>query len=322
MKKAIILLFSFGTWLISTAVLAQSYPTHPVKIVVPYPPGGATDIAARLMANSLTEAFGQAFTVENKPGAGGMLALEQVTSSTPDGYTLLVASTGPIAISPILYKERNFDPMIKVDGVVLFASAPGIIVVRNELKVKSIKELITLSTIKPDGLSMASAGNGSFQHLLGVYFQNSVGIKWTHIPFKGSSPALNEMVGERVDVMIDVIPSAAPMVKAGRLKALAVTTPVRSTQLPNVPTLEELGYKGFDKSGWHALFAPKGTPPEIIIKINTVLNKSLNSTDMKIKLGAIGAEAEGGSPEKLNERLRMELKEWAQVIKSSGAVVE
>jgi tripartite-type tricarboxylate transporter receptor subunit TctC len=255
------------------------------------------------MANSLTEAFGQAFTVENKPGAGGMLALEQVASSTPDGYSLLVASTGPIAISPILYKDRNFDPMMKVDGVILFASAPGIIVVRNELKVKSIKELIALSSVKPD-------------------FQNSAGIKWTHIPFKGSSPALNEMVGDRVDVMIDVIPSAAPMVKAGRLRALAVTTPVRSSQLPNVPTLEELGYKGFDKRGWHALFSPKGTPPEIITKINAVLNKSLNSTDMKIKLGAIGAEAEGGSPEKLNERLRMELKEWAQVIKSSGAVVE
>jgi len=190
------------------------------------------------------------------------------------------------------------------------------------LKVRDIKELITLSKASPNTLTMASAGNGSFQHLLGVYFQNSLGIKWTHIPFKGSSPALNEMMGDRVDVMIDVIPSAAPMVKAGRLRALAVTTPKRSSQLPNIPTLEELGYKGFDKSGWHALFGPKGMPIDIVTKMNNILNKSLNTPDMQLKLGAIGADAEGGTPEKLNDRLRTELREWAQVIQLSGTVVE
>jgi tripartite-type tricarboxylate transporter receptor subunit TctC len=322
MKKSLIVLIGLYLLLFEISIYAQSYPTRPVKIIVPYPPGGATDIAARLIAGSLTEAFGQAFTVENRPGAGGMIALDQVASATPDGYTLLVASTGPIAISPVLYKDRNFDPLVKMDGVILFASAPGIIVSRNNLKVRDIKELITLSKASPNYLTMASAGNGSFQHLLGVYFQNSLGIKWTHIPFKGSSPALNEMMGDRVDVMIDVIPSAAPMVKAGRLQALAVTTPKRSSQLPNVPTLEELGYKGFDKSGWHALFGPKGMPIEIVTKMNNILNKSLNTPDMQLKLGAIGADAEGGTPEKLNDRLRTELREWTQVIQLSGAVVE
>jgi tripartite-type tricarboxylate transporter receptor subunit TctC len=322
MKKSLIVLIGLYLLLFEISIYAQSYPTRPVKIIVPYPPGGATDIAARLIAGSLTEAFGQAFTVENRPGAGGMIALDQVASATPDGYTLLVASTGPIAISPVLYKDRNFDPLVKMDGVILFASAPGIIVSRNNLKVRDIKELITLSKASPNSLTMASAGNGSFQHLLGVYFQNSLGIKWTHIPFKGSSPALNEMMGDRVDVMIDVIPSAAPMVKAGRLQALAVTTPKRSSQLPNVPTLEELGYKGFDKSGWHALFGPKGMPIEIVTKMNNILNKSLNTPDMQLKLGAIGADAEGGTPEKLNDRLRTELREWTQVIQLSGAVVE
>ena len=228
MKKSLIVLIGIYLLLFEINIFAQSYPTRPVKIIVPYPPGGATDIAARLIAGSLTEAFGQAFTVENRPGAGGMIALDQVASAAPDGYTLLVASTGPIAISPVLYKDRNFDPLTKMDGIILFASAPGIIVSRNNLKVRDIKELITLSKASPNSLTMASAGNGSFQHLLGVYFQNSLGIKWTHIPFKGSSPALNEMMGDRVDVMIDVIPSAAPMVKAGRLRALAVTTPKRS----------------------------------------------------------------------------------------------
>jgi tripartite-type tricarboxylate transporter receptor subunit TctC len=322
MKKSLIVLIGIYLLLFEINIFAQSYPTRPVKIIVPYPPGGATDIAARLIAGSLTEAFGQAFTVENRPGAGGMIALDQVASAAPDGYTLLVASTGPIAISPVLYKDRNFDPLTKMDGIILFASAPGIIVSRNNLKVRDIKELITLSKASPNSLTMASAGNGSFQHLLGVYFQNSLGIKWTHIPFKGSSPALNEMMGDRVDVMIDVIPSAAPMVKAGRLRALAVTTPKRSSQLPNVPTLEELGYKGFDKSGWHALFGPKGMPIEIVTKMNNILNKSLNTPDMQLKLGAIGADAEGGTPEKLNDRLRTELREWAQVIQLSGTVVE
>ena len=322
MKKSLIVLIGIYLLLFEINIFAQSYPTRPVKIIVPYPPGGATDIAARLIAGSLTEAFGQAFTVENRPGAGGMIALDQVASAAPDGYTLLVASTGPIAISPVLYKDRNFDPLTKMDGIILFASAPGIIVSRNNLKVRDIKELITLSKASPNSLTMASAGNGSFQHLLGVYFQNSLGIKWTHIPFKGSSPALNEMMGDRVDVMIDVIPSAAPMVKAGRLRALAVTTPKRSSQLPNVPTLEELGYKGFDKSGWHALFGPKGMPIEIVTKMNNILNKSLNTPDMQLKLGASGADAEGGTPEKLNDRLRTELREWAQVIQLSGTVVE
>jgi len=322
MKKSLIVLIGLYLLLFEINIFAQSYPTRPVKIIVPYPPGGATDIAARLIAGSLTEAFGQAFTVENRPGAGGMIALDQVASAAPDGYTLLVASTGPIAISPVLYKDRNFDPLTKMDGVILFASAPGIIVSRNNLKVRDIKELITLSKVSPNTLTMASAGNGSFQHLLGVYFQNSLGIKWTHIPFKGSSPALNEMMGDRVDVMIDVIPSAAPMVKAGRLRALAVTTPKRSSQLPNIPTLEELGYKGFDKSGWHALFGPKGMPIDIVTKMNNILNKSLNTPDMQLKLGAIGADAEGGTPEKLNDRLRTELREWAQVIQLSGTVVE
>jgi tripartite-type tricarboxylate transporter receptor subunit TctC len=322
MKICFAVVMAWMALLTAGSVSAQAYPSRPVKIVVPYPPGGATDTAARLMAQSLTEAFGQAFTVENKPGAGGMLALEQVAAATPDGYTLLVPSTGPAAISPVLYKDRNFDPLTRLEAIIPFASAPGIIVVRNGLKANTIKELLALSASTPNGLTMASAGSGSFQHLLGVHFQNSVGVKWTHIPFKGSAPALTEMAGDRIDVMVDVVPSAAPLIKGGRIRALAVTTPRRSGQLPDVPTLEELGIKGYDKSGWHALFAPKGTPAEIINRINAVLNKALASTEMKLKLAAIGADADGGPPERLTERMRAELREWAEVIRLSGATVE
>jgi tripartite-type tricarboxylate transporter receptor subunit TctC len=304
------------------AVWSQNYPLRPVKLVVPYPPGGATDTAARLMAQALNEALGQPFTVENKPGVGGMLAIEQVANAPADGYTLLVASTGPAAISPLLYKNRNFDPLASLEGIISFASAPGIIVTRNGLKVSTVKELIDASSQKPSALTMASAGSGSFQHLLGVHFQSSVGVKWTHIPLKGSAPALTEIAGDRIDVMVDVVPSAAPLIKAGRMRAIAVTTPRRSGQLPEVPTLEELGIKGYDKSGWHALFAPKGTSTEVIQRVNGVLNRSLALSDMKSKLAAIGADAEGGPPEKLTERMRTELREWAEVIRLSGATVE
>lgn len=317
---AAVLAVACACWTFAAA--AQSYPTKPVRVFVPYPPGGATDIAARLMANALSQALGQPFVVENKPGAGGMIALEQVANAAPDGYTLIVPSTGPAAISPLLYKDRNFAPLQRLDPVIAFASAPGIILVRTGLKAGSMKELLALSTASPVPLTMASAGNGSFQHLLGVYFQNATGVKWTHVPFKGSAPALNELVGDRVDVMVDVVPSAAPFVRSGKIRALAVTTPARSSQLPDVPTLEELGFRGYDKSGWHALFAPKGTPPEVIARLNEVLNSALASPDMKARLAAIGADADGGPPERLAERMRSELREWAEVIRVSGAVAE
>jgi tripartite-type tricarboxylate transporter receptor subunit TctC len=302
--------------------LAQAYPVKPVKVIVPYPPGGATDIAARLMAQALSESLGQPFVVENRPGAGGMPALEQVARADADGYTLIVPSTGPATISPLLYKSRGFDPLARLQPIILFASAPGIILVRNGLPAKSIVELLALSRASPGRLTMASAGNGSLQHLLGEYFQNDTGVKWTHIPYKGSAPALTELVGDRVDIMVDVVPSAAPYVKAGKMRALAVTTPRRSSQLPEVPSLEELGIKGYDKSGWHALLAPRGTPPEIVGRLNATLNRALQSGEMKAKLAGIGADPDGGPPERLEELMRAELRHWAEVIRISGAVAE
>lgn len=301
---------------------AQTYPTKAVKVIVPYPPGGATDIAARLMGQVLSENLGQPFVVENRPGAGGMIALEQVAKSDPDGYTLIVPSTGPATISPLLYKARGFDPLARLEPVILFASAPGIILVRNGLPVKSIGELLAASRAAPGRLTVASAGNGSLQHLLGEYFQNDTGVKWTHVPYKGSAPALTEMAGDRVDIMVDVVPSAAPYVKSGKMRALAVTTPKRSSQLPDVPTLEELGIKGYDKSGWHALLAPKGTSPDIISKLNATLNRALQSAEMKSKLAGIGADPDGGAPERLGDLMRAELRHWAEVIRTSGAVAE
>lgn len=301
---------------------AQSYPTKPVTILVPFAPGGATDIVARITAQALSDSLGQAFVVDNRPGVGGMLALEQVAKATPDGYTLLLPSTGPATISPVLYKSRGFDPLARLDPVILIGGAPGILLVRNGLNARSVKELLALSRAAPGALNMASAGSGSIQHLLGEYFQSDAGVKWTHVPYKGSAPALAEMVGGRVDVMFDVVPSAAPFVKAGNLRALAVSTQKRSSQLPEVPTLEELGFPGYDITGWQGLLAPKGTPPDVILKLNAAVNKALQTAEMKAKLAAVGTYPDGGSPEVLGERMRAELRNWAKAIQISGAVAE
>ena len=322
MKNKMWLSLAVLCWFFMGQAIAQTYPTKPVTIVVPYAAGGATDISGRIIAQVLSTELGQGFVIQNKPGVGGLLGIEQVARSQPDGYTLLVASTGPATISPLLYKERKFDPMARLDPVIMFASTPGLLLVRNGLAAKSVKELIALSRSKPGALNMSSSGVGSLQHLVSEFFQMKAGVKWTHIPFPGSAPMLNEMMAERVDVMVDLVASAAPLVKAGKIRALAVTTPTRSSLLPDVPTLEELGYPGYNFSGWQALLAPKGTPPEVIAKLNAVLDKALKSPEMKERLGKMGSEAIGGDPQVLGSQMSNEIREWTEIIRSANIVVE
>ncbi len=304
------------------AAAAQTYPSKSVTVVVPYPPGGATDIVARLVAQGFWDELGQSFVVDNKSGGGGMIALEAVAHAPPDGYTLLVPSTGPATISPLLYKNGEFKPLERLVPIVQLASSPAVMVVRNSLPAKDLRELIEMSKRQPGTLNMASAGNGSLQRLIGEYFQDQIGIKWLHIPYRGSAPALNDLMAERVDVMVDVIPSAAPFVQGGKLRAIAVMAPKRSSQLPDVPTFAELGYPGFDFAGWHALLAPKDTPAEVIDKLNATANKILLRPEIKSKLAAIGAEADGGPPDVLRRRLEQEMRNWSQVIRKAGITGE
>ncbi len=305
-------------FLVAYTAFAQTYPSKPVKVVVPYVPGGATDIAGRIMAQALTQALGQSFVVENRPGVGGLTALELVAKSAPDGYTLVVGTVGPLTVSPTLFKERAFDTLEQLEPIIWFANTPGIIVVRNGLKANDVPALVALSKANPDSLSMASAGAGSIQHLMGAYFQDRTGIKWLHVPYKGSIPALTDLVAGRVDLMLDVVPSAAPFVKSGKLRALAVTTQKRSTQMPEVPTLEELGIKGFDIDSWWALLGPKGTSRDIVAKLNAELDKSLKTAEILARLASIGAEPGGGAPDRLAERIRAETSRWAEIIRTSG----
>ncbi len=300
---------------------AQSYPAKPVTVIVPYAPGGSTDVIGRLIAQGLWEELGQSFVVDNRGGGGGMIGVEGAARAAPDGYTLLFSSTGPVAISPLLFKNRDFDPVTRLEPIVLVAANPAVLVVRNGLPAHSVDELVALSKKSPGVLNLASSGNGSMQHLIGEYFQSKAGIKWQHVPFRGSAPALTEVMAERLDVMVDVVPIVTPFVRDHKLRALAVMVPRRAPQLPEVPTLDELGYRDFDLSGWHGLFAPKGTPAEVIAKLNAAVNKVLAKPDYQSKLIGMGAVVEGGTSGRLADRLRHELRDWGNVIRDAHVSV-
>jgi len=310
----------FALWsaVVPTEVLAQSYPTKPVRVLVPFAAGGSVDIVGRAMAQVLSTSLGQSFVAENRPGAGGLIALDILAKSAPDGYTIAVGSAGPLTVSPTIYKERLFDPLAQLEPVVLFANTPGTILVRHDLPAATVRDLIALSKASQGRLNMASAGSGSVLHLIGEYFQEANGIKWVHIPYKGSAPALVDLAAGRADVMIDSPPSSAPFVKSGKIRVLAVTAQRRSNLIPDAATLEEQGFPGYDMGSWMGIVAPKGTPPDIVMRLNGVLVKSLSSREMLERLANIGAEPEGGSPQQFGQRIQTELRRWSELIARAG----
>jgi tripartite-type tricarboxylate transporter receptor subunit TctC len=297
-----------------------SYPDRPVKMIVGFAPGGATDIAARLMAQALSEGLGGSFVVENRPGVGGLVALDLVAKAPADGYTIAVGTVGPLTISPELFKkQRTFETEQQLDPVIRFASTPGVIVVRKDLNVVNVRDLIEVSK-KGKGLMMASAGTGSIQHLMGEYFQSQHGVKWTHIPYKGSNPALLDLMAGRADVMLDLGPSAAPYIASEKIKAIALAAPQRSPQLPGVPTMEELGFPGYDLNSWWSLSVPKGTPVEIVRKLNTAINASLKKAETLKQLSGIGAVPVGGTPEELANQIRTDSRRWGAIIRAANVL--
>ena len=318
MKRRTLLLLGVSLVAASGAALAQAYPERPVRLIVPFAAGGSVDIVGRTMAQVLSQALGQSFFAENRPGAGGLLALDAVAKSPADGYTLGVGSAGPLTVAPAIHRDRGFDPLAQLDPIVLFANTPGLILARHDLPAADARQLIAMSKASPGKLTMASAGSGSVLHLIGEYFQERTGIKWTHIPYKGSGPALIDLVAGRVDVMIDTPPSAAPHVKSARIKALAATSQKRSSLLPDVSTLEEQGYRGYDMGSWMGLVAPKGTPPEIISRLNAVLVEALRTPEMLQRLAGVGAEPEGGTPQQFGQKIKTDLARWTDVIERAG----
>ena len=316
--------------LLACAPLAWSqgaWPNRPVKIVVPFAPGGTTDILARAIAPELTKAFGQPFVVENKAGAGGNVGAEQVAKSPNDGYTLFMGTVGTHGINKALYSKLNYEPQKDFAPITLVAGVPNVMVMNADkakaLNINSVPDFIKYAKANPGKLNMASSGNGTSIHLAGELFKSMTGTFMTHIPYRGSGPAMLDMVGGNMDVMFDNLPSAMPHIKAGKLKAFAVTSARRSDSLPEVPTVEEAGQlKGFEASSWFGLLAPAGTPADIVNRIQQETAKSLATPAMQERLRGLGAIPSGNTPEEFTRFIDAEHQKWAAVVKASGAKVD
>ena len=309
-------------------VFAQSpWPNKPVRIVVPFAAGGTTDILARAIAPELSKAFGQSFIVDNRGGAGGNLGADIVAKSPNDGYTLLMGTVGTHGINRALYPKLPYDPFKDFSPITLVAAVPNIMVMNADkakaLNINTVSEFIAYAKKNPGKLNMASSGNGTSIHLAGELFKSRTGTFMVHFPYRGSGPALLDMLGGNMDVMFDNLPSSLPHIKSGKLKAFAVTSSQRSSVLPDTPTIEEAGkIKGFEASSWFGLLAPAGTNPAVISRIQQEVAKSLGSPEIKEKLIAQGAIPSGNTPAQFAAHIDAEHKKWAEVVKVSGAKVD
>lgn len=309
-------------------VAAQTaWPSKPVRIVVPFAPGGTTDILARAVAPELSKVFGQSFIVDNRAGAGGNLGADIVAKSAPDGYTLLMGTVGTHGINKSLYSRMPYDPQKDFAPVTLVAGVPNVMVMNTEkakaLGINTVPDFIKYAKAHPGQLNMASSGNGTSIHLAGELFKTMTGTFMTHIPYTGSGPAMLGMISGTVDVMFDNLPSSMAQIKGGKLKAFAVTSSQRSAAMPDLPTIEEAAkLKGFEASSWFGLLAPAGTPPEIVLRIQQETAKALNLPNIKEKLLAQGAIPSGNTPQEFAALIDAEIKKWAPVVKASGARVD
>jgi len=306
---------------IPAASLAQAYPNKPIRMVVPFPPAGATDILARLVGHRLTEAFGQQVVVDNRPGAGGNLGTEHVVKSPADGYTLLM---GTIAntINHSLHKNLPFDFGKDVAPVAMTGLVSNVMVVHPDVPAKSPSEFIAWVKANPGKVNFASSGNGTSIHMSGELFKIATGADMTHIPYRGSGPAVADLTSGQVQVMFDNLPSALPHIRAGKLRALAVTSPKRAKQLPDVPTLAEAGVPGVEAVAWFAVVAPAATPKDVIAKLNVEILKAMGHPDIISRLDDIGAEPRAMTPDELGAFIKGEIDKWGKVVKASGAKVD
>lgn len=316
-KKTIVGVALAAATLCGTA-FAQNYPTKPVTIVVPFSPGGATDIMSRLLAERLNKRLGQPVIVENKPGAGTMIASEHVAKAPADGYTLLVAASS-LGIAPSLYKKVNYDPVKDFAPISQVASVVHVLVVHPSLPAKNVGELVTWLKANPTKANYGSVGAGTSTHLEAELFNSVAGVKMEHIPYKGSAPALTDMIGGQLQVMFDAYASSGPFIKDGRVRLLAVTTAQRSKSLPDTPTVSESGLPGYEAMPWLGLVAPAGTPAPIVNKLYAELHEVLQEPAVQEKFRMLGLDIIGSKPEEFSAFLKKDIVKWAQVIKDSGA---
>jgi tripartite-type tricarboxylate transporter receptor subunit TctC len=320
MKRLIVqtMLVLAGVFMASFVSAQGAYPTKPVKIIVPFLAGGTTDIVGRLVAQELTKA-GINAVVENRPGAGGNIGAEQAAKSQADGYTLFV---GTVGINSSLYAKLPYDPIKDFAPITLVASVPNVLIVPPSMPANSVKELIALIKAKPGKYNYASSGNGTSIHLSAELFKSMTGAYITHIPYRGSAAAITDVMSGQVDMMFDNLPTALPHIKNGKLKALGLTSAKQNAAVPGVPTIAEAALPGYEASSWFGMFAPAGTPKEIVTKLHQVLAKALASPEVRERLLSQGAEPVGNTPEQFSEYVKIEIAKWAKVVKASGAKVD
>ena len=311
----------FAASLAAAAAQAQTWPSKPVRYVVPFPPAGATDITARIIADKISAPLGQSVVVENRPGAAGNVGSEFVAKSAPDGYTMLQVTVAQ-SISATLYAKLNYDLEKDLAPAAMVALVPNVMIVNPSLPAKSVVEFIALAKAKPGKINFASSGSGTSIHMSAEMFKMLTGVDIVHVPYKGSGPALADLLGGQVDVMFDNLTSSIGHIRGGKLRALAVTTVTRYPELPDVPTMQEAGVAGYEATAWFGIMVPKGTPREIAMRINGEVNKALAQVDVKEKLAQQGALARSWTPEEFGSFIHNEIVKWAKVVKASGAKVE
>jgi tripartite-type tricarboxylate transporter receptor subunit TctC len=319
MRRAFLAL---ATLAFAGAALAQAWPSKAIKIIVPYPPGGTSDILARAVGQKLQETWGQPVVVENKPGATGNIGADLVAKSPADGYTVLLADIGSLAIAPSIVATLPFDPVRDFAPVVMVAYSPHLLVVHPSVTARDAKELIAQAKAKPDSMNFAVSGIGGANHLAGIEFAQRAGIKWTYIPYKGGAQALTDMVGGQAQVMFNGMLATYPFVKDGKLKALAISSAKRFSAAPDIPTVAESGMAGFETGSWQGIVAPANTPPEVVRKMHSTVMTILGTPEMKERLDKAGAEVRAMTPEQFGGFIKSERERWAKVVKESGAKFE
>lgn len=308
--------------IVGASALAQTFPDRPIRLIVPFPPGGGTDIIARELGVALNKTSGWNLVAENRPGAGGNLGVETAVKSAPDGYTLVLGQTSNLAINPSLYSKLSYNPSKDLAPVALVATAPLVLVVASNSPYQSLDDVVKQAKAHPGELNFASPGNGTVAHLTAELLQQAAGIKLQHIPYKGSNQAFNDLFGGQVHLFMASIPTALGQIRTGKLRALAVTSGKRVAELPEVPTVSEAGYAGFDANTWFGLMAPAGTPPAVIQALNVAANKAMASPEYQEKIRAEGGEVLGGTPQEFTERLTKDHALWAGIVKQSGAKID
>jgi len=307
---------------VASAALPQNYPSRPIRMIVPFPAGGTADLLARQIGQTMSEALRQQVIIENRTGAGGNIGADLAARSKPDGYTLLMGTVSTHPINPNLYPNMPYDPVKDFAPVTMVARMPNLLVVHPSVPANNVAELIALAKARPGALAFASAGNGTTQHLAGELFKKMTGVDMIHVPYKGNAPAVTDLVGGQVQVMFDNIPVSLQQVRAGKLRALAVTGPARSPVLPELPSLAEAGLPGYSITSWFGLYAPSGTSPQIIERLNREANKALATAQIRRRLTDQGIEPAGGTPGQFADFMRAELVKWGKIVRESGARVD